>query len=125
MKIVPLLIILGSVLLTSGAQLALKVASGRFQKGTGADGLIGSVLSQLFDPLTMVALLLYVGSTILWLLALREVPLSLAFPFSGLTIAIVAGLSILILGESISWEHATGIFLIMAGVAMLAQSGAA
>ena len=123
MTIGPLLIILASVVLTSGAQLALKVASGRFRDVTAADGLVGSVINQLLDPLTIVALMLYVGSTILWLLALRQVPLSLAFPFSGLTIAIVAALSMMILGEPISWQHATGIMLIMIGVAMLANTG--
>ncbi|MGC1443422.1 MAG: EamA family transporter [Burkholderiaceae bacterium] len=125
MTVAPLLIILASVLLTAGAQLALKVTSGRFSAPTGSDGLLNSVIGQLLDPLTILALALYVGSTILWLLALRQVPLSMAFPFSGLTIAIVSVLSIIVLGESISWQHAVGILMIMIGVAMLAHSGGA
>ena len=123
MKMIPLLIILGSVLLTAGAQLALKLASGRYTDSAATQDLVGSIVRQLLDPLTMVALTFYVASTLLWLLALRHVPLSLAFPFSGVTIAIVAGLSMLVLGEPISWQHATGIALIMIGVAMLAHSG--
>ncbi|MGB7302504.1 MAG: EamA family transporter [Burkholderiaceae bacterium] len=124
MTVAPLLIILASVLLTAGAQLALKVTSGRFSAPTGSDGLLNSVIGQLLDPLTILALALYVGSTILWLLALRQVPLSMAFPFSGLTIAIVSVLSIIVLGESISWQHAVGILMIMIGVAMLAHTSA-
>lgn len=124
MKLAPLLTILASVFLTAGAQLSLKLASRNFQ-GPQAENLGGSLLAQLLDPLTVFALSLYVGSTVLWLLALRQVPLSLAFPFSGLTIAVVALLSVWVLGESIGWQHAAGIAFIMLGVAMLAKTGAA
>lgn len=122
MKLIPLLIILGSVLLTSGAQLALKIASGRFEGAAQSQGLFGSIVSQLLDPLTMLAICLYVGSMVLWLLALRHVPLSLAFPFSGLTIAVVALLSSMFLGETINGQHAAGMLLIMLGVGLLARS---
>lgn len=124
MKLAPLLTILASVFLTAGAQLSLKLASRNFQHQQ-ADNLGSSLVAQLLDPLTLFALALYVGSTVMWLLALRQVPLSLAFPFSGLTIAVVALLSVGILGESIGWQHAAGIALIMLGVAMLAKTGAA
>lgn len=123
MKLIPLLIVFCSVLLTAGAQLALKVSSGRHANPVESSGLLQSIVNQLLDPLTMTAIGLYVGSTVLWLLALRSLPLSLAYPFSGLTIAIVAFLGWAVLNESMSTAHLIGMVLIMAGVVLLAQSG--
>lgn len=122
MKLIPLLIVFGSVLLTAGAQLALKIASGRHAEPSESTGLVQSIVHQLLDPLTMAAIGLYVGSTVLWLLALRSLPLSLAYPFSGVTIAIVAFLGWAVLNESLSVTHIVGMLLIMVGVVLLAQS---
>ncbi len=123
MKLIPLLIVLDSVLLTAGAQLALKIASGRHAEPSETTGWFQSILMQLLDPLTIAAIGLYVGSLVLWLLALRSLPLSLAYPFSGLTIAVVALLGWFFLKESISVTHLIGMGLILAGVVMLAQAG--
>jgi multidrug transporter EmrE-like cation transporter len=123
MKLIPLLIVFGSVLLTAGAQLALKIASGRHADSTESAGLLQSVMQQLLDPLTVAAIGLYVGSLVLWLLALRSLPLSLAYPFSGLTIAVVAFLGWAVLNETLSVTHIVGMVLILIGVVLLAQSG--
>lgn len=123
MKLIPLLIVLGSVLLTAGAQLALKIASGRHSDTPESAGWLQSIVQQLLDPLTIAAIGLYVGSLVLWLLALRSLPLSLAYPFSGLTIAIVAFLGWAVLNESLDGTHIIGMVLIMAGVVLLARSG--
>lgn len=41
------------------------------------------------DPLFILALMLYGSATILWVLALREVPLSIAYPFTALAFVLV------------------------------------
>ncbi|MEZ5738975.1 MAG: SMR family transporter [Burkholderiaceae bacterium] len=121
MKLTSLLVVLGSVGLTAMAQLSLKVASSRFA-GTGADqGLFGGLLAQLFHPLTMAAIVAYVGSTLLWLVALRDLPLSVAYTFSGLTIGVVVLLGVVVLGEALSLPQMAGIGLIIGGLVLLAR----
>ena len=121
MKLSALLLVLSSVSLTALAQLALKLSSSRFAAPPVEQGLLASLLAQFMHPLTVAAICAYGGSLVLWLIALRDVPLSLAYPFAGLTIAIVALLGAFVLGEGIAWPQAVGIILIAIGVMMLAR----
>lgn len=121
MKLSALLLVLSSVSLTALAQLALKLGSSRFAAPPVEHGLLASVLAQFMHPLTVAAVCAYVGSLVLWLIALRDVPLSLAYPFAGLTIAIVALMGVFVLGEGMAWSQAIGIGLIAIGVMMLAR----
>jgi len=121
MKITSLCIILGSVFLTTAAQIALKIASGRYTVENKKLNIIESLISQILDPLTMAAIIAYVGSMVLWLLALRHLPLSIAYSFSGLTIALVTMSGVLILHESLSLPQLSGIALILGGVILLTR----
>jgi len=58
---------------------------------------------------------------ILWLLALPHLPLSIAYSFSGLTIALVTMSGVLILHESLSIPQLSGIALILGGVILLTR----
>ena len=121
MKLSALFIVLASVSLTALAQLALKLASGRFQAPGADSGFWSGLLAQFMHPLTMAAIVAYVGSLALWLIALRDVPLSVAYPFAGVTIALVAVLGAVVLGEGLTWAQVLGIALIAGGVLMLAR----
>ncbi|MFK7965191.1 MAG: multidrug efflux SMR transporter [Burkholderiaceae bacterium] len=121
MKLSALLIVLASVSLTALAQLALKLASSRFAAPPADQGFIASLIAQFMHPLTLSAMVLYGGSLVLWLIALRDVPLSVAYPFAGLTIALVAVLGIVVLGEGLAWPQAFGIGMIAVGVIVLAK----
>ncbi|MGH1361360.1 MAG: DMT family transporter [Burkholderiaceae bacterium] len=121
MKLSALMLVLSSVSLTALAQLALKLGSSRFAAPPVEQGLLASVIAQFMHPLTIAAVCAYVASLVLWLIALRDVPLSLAYPFAGLTIAIVALVGAFVLGEGMVWTQAIGIGLIAIGVLMLAR----
>jgi len=121
MKLSALLVVLASVSLTALAQLALKLASSRFVSPPSEHGFLASLIAQFVHPLTLSAVALYVGSLLLWLIALRDVPLSVAYPFAGLTIALVAVLGSVVLGEGLAWPQAIGIAMIAAGVVVLAR----
>lgn len=121
MKLSALLVVLASVSLTALAQLALKLASSRFVSPPAEEGFLAGLIAQFVHPLTLSAVVLYVGSLLLWLVALRDVPLSVAYPFAGLTIALVAVLGIVVLGEGLAWPQAVGIGMIAAGVIVLAR----
>jgi small multidrug resistance pump len=78
-----------------------------------------SLLSQLLDPLTVTATIAYAASFVLWVLALRQLPLSIAYSFSGLTIALVTVSSVLLLNETLSLYQIGGIILIIIGILLL------
>lgn len=121
MKFGALMAVLASVSLTALAQLALKLASSRFTPPSPDSGFLASLLAQFLHPLTIAAIVAYVGSLAFWLVALRDVPLSVAYPFAGLTIAIVAIMGAVVLGESLGWGQVAGIVMIALGVMMLAR----
>ncbi|MEZ5657963.1 MAG: SMR family transporter [Burkholderiaceae bacterium] len=123
MNMTPFLIVLGSVVLTAFAQLALKVASGRFADPSPDQSFLHGLLMQLFHPLTMAALAAYVASTLLWLVALRALPLSVAYTFSGVTIIVVAVMGVVLLGETLVARQIAGIALVIAGALMVAKPG--
>jgi uncharacterized membrane protein len=65
---------------------------------------------------------LYGTSLVLWMKILADTDLSYARPFSALGYVVVAVISFVYLGESISLLRWTGIFLIAAGVFLLART---
>ena len=72
------------------------------------------------NPWFLLALLLYGGATLLWVWILREVPLTLAYPFIALSFVIVPLVSGTILGEQVDIAYWIGICLIVAGISVTA-----
>jgi multidrug transporter EmrE-like cation transporter len=58
---------------------------------------------------------------VLWLLALREVPLTIAYPFMGLTLVLVELLGVFVLGETLGAAKLAGMALVCAGLVLLAR----
>jgi len=79
---------------------------------------VGAVL--LNWPL-LLGLLLYGGSTLLLILALREGQLSLLYPVISLTYAWVTMLSVLWLGETMNPFKLAGVTVIIIGVGLLGR----
>ncbi|NBB08275.1 transporter [Pseudomonas sp. SLFW] len=102
----------------SAAQIALKL---------GGDGLAAMPfgLDWLRAALTNVAVLAavgcYIGSFLSWMLILRRSSLSLAFPLSSLVFVVVLLGSWLGLDEHISALHWLGVWVIIGGIALLAE----
>lgn len=59
---------------------------------------------------------LYAASAVAWIYALSRVPLSVAYPFLGLTYVGVAAIAELALGERLTPAQWLGILLVVAGV---------
>lgn len=68
------------------------------------------------------ALAIYLGSTVIWIAALRELPLRLAYPVSALAYVVVPLLSHFFLNEPLGFRSLAGAALIIAGIAV-ATSG--
>jgi len=70
-------------------------------------------------PGVWLAILGYVGTFVVWMAILRDMPLSRAFPMTGLVYVTVPLLAWLAFGERIDPVRAGGIGLIIAGVVLL------
>jgi multidrug transporter EmrE-like cation transporter len=66
----------------------------------------------------------YAASVCVWLAALSKAPVSTAYPMLSLGYVVVAGVSTLWLGESLSPAKVLGIALICAGVVLVSRSQA-
>lgn len=106
-----------TVLLISLGQILLKL---------GAEGLKGgascsvTVLGFCLTWHLMVGVVIYALATVTWILTLREMPLSIAYPVVSLSYVVVALLSVTFLGEQLSWMYGLGLLLIMGGVSLIA-----
>lgn len=68
-----------------------------------------------------IGFVLYASGAVLWLVILRLMPLSLAFPIAAGSLVIGTLLTgILFLGESVTTLHAVGAMLILVGITLIA-----
>jgi multidrug transporter EmrE-like cation transporter len=117
-------LILTGVGLNAAAQLLLKVATrplAHFSQFSAAT-LAGSVMI-LFKSLPFWAgMVCYAASVCVWLAALSKAPVSTAYPMLSLGYVVVAAVSVMWLGESMSPAKVLGIALICAGVVLVSRS---
>ena len=120
-----LALVLANVLVGAVGQLMLKV--GMTQVGRiGAEQVshpVETLVRMFTTPLILVALPLYGGAMILWLVAISRLDLSFAYPLLALAFVINPLLARLLLGESIPWERWVGIFVICIGVVIVSRTG--
>jgi len=97
-------------IMIAGGQILFKQASDRLAEREGM------ILSVLFDPIMIIGLAVYGVATLLWMLALKNVPLSFAYSFMALSYVAVPILSIIFLNETLSIKYWAGAGLIIAGL---------
>jgi drug/metabolite transporter (DMT)-like permease len=107
-----LMLVLACVVLIGGGQVLFKLAAVQWRVDAGAWVALRSLLS----PAFVVALIVYGLATLLWVYALRTVPLSLAFPLYALTFLLVPVLAHFVGGEPLSMNTLIGGAIIVAGV---------
>lgn len=83
--------------------------------------------SSVFEPriLGMIAgaLFVYAVATLLWILLLRSVPLSRAYPFMAMAFLVVPALSYFFFNEPINGWYLVGTALIIGGVVVITVNG--
>ena len=84
--------------------------------GAGAS----SFIAQLFDFRTLVGLCLYGGAALLYIVALRRIPMSVALPCTAVSYVAVALIGHFGFGEPLGPMHLAALALICTGVVMLA-----
>lgn len=117
------LILLG-VLLNAGAQLLLKAGMtqiGHFDFSLANAWPIG--LKVAGNPPIISGLFLYVMSVVVWLLVLSRVQVSYAYPMLSIGYIVNAIAAYYLFGEPLTSLRVLGIFIIMAGVYLVARTG--
>ena len=94
--------------------------AGQMLLKAGADA--PDFFSQLLRPSTLAGLALYGSAAFLYIIALRKIPVSVAFPSVSLSYAIVAVLGHFLFGEPFGIKQIGGIVLIMGGVVLINQT---
>jgi undecaprenyl phosphate-alpha-L-ara4N flippase subunit ArnE len=102
------------VLLGTAGQLALKYALHHDRKVTGVALLLSAGM--------LAWIVCYAASTLLWLIALRSIPLSQAFPILGVQFALIPIAAWRFLREEVSPAQWAGIAIVVVGVALVGRS---
>jgi len=110
MTILQLLLILFTVFLLSVGQILFKIAANSIVLTSSG------LLPSLVNAKLIIALAVYSVATILWLIALKGVPLRMAYPFAALAFFIVPTLAHFLLGEPLNWNTYIGACIIALGV---------
>jgi small multidrug resistance pump len=103
--------LIAAILIGVGGQIALKL---------GANGST-TVVAQLLNPLTMIGLGLYVMAALCYVVALKKIPVSVAFPSVAASYAVVALFAHVLWDEPLGWPQMAGIVLIGGGVLLIHQ----
>lgn len=108
------LFIAGTLVLTAFGQLIIKARALAVQSPGG--GQAGYLLAMLFDPWVWVGLAGAVLASVCWILALRQLDVSVAYPFTALSFLIVPLGALIFFGERIGPMQWLGSCLIIGGV---------
>lgn len=92
-----------------GGQTLLKAAAGQAE-----------FLDQLLDWRTITGLALYGGAAMLYIIALRKIPMSVALPSTAISYIAAALIGHFVFGEALGWTQLGAIALIGGGVVILA-----
>jgi multidrug transporter EmrE-like cation transporter len=103
-------IVLAAAIVTSMAGQTLLKA------GAGA----GDFIAQLLDWRTIVGLGLYGGAAILYIVALRRIPMSVALPCTAISYVAAAMIGHFAFAEPLGLQHIAALALICSGVVLLA-----
>lgn len=100
-----------AILLGIAGQIALKMA---------ANG-SATVVAQFLNPLTIIGLGVYIVAALCYILAIRKIPVSIAFPSVAASYAVVAVVAHVLWNEPLGWPQMAGIVLIGSGVLLIHQ----
>jgi multidrug transporter EmrE-like cation transporter len=124
MTLVTWVLILMGVGMNAAAQLLLKAATRPLSAFTvfDADTLMKSIGILSLSVPFWAGMMCYAFSVCVWLAALSKAPVSVAYPMLSLGYVVVAAVSAMWLGESLTMAKVLGIALICAGVVLVSRS---
>lgn len=102
-------------LAVGGGQILFKIAANRLRPDAG-------LLVQLTEPALLAALGLYGALAFVWIIIVRELPLTAAYPFVALSFVVTPFFAWLLLNEDLNTGYLIGIAFICAGVFITQRS---
>lgn len=103
--------LVAAILFGIAGQIALK---------SGALG-SASIAAQFLNPLTIAGFAIYVLAALFYIVALKKIPVSVAFPSVAASYAIVAIIAHLLWNEPFGWPQIGGLVLIGSGILLIHQ----
>jgi small multidrug resistance pump len=103
--------LVGAILFGVAGQIALK---------SGAVGSL-TIAAQFANPLTILGLAVYGFAAICYVVALKKIPVSVAFPSVAASYAVVAIIAHLLWSEPLGWPQFAGLLLIGSGILLIHQ----
>ena len=119
-----ILLILLSIALSSGSQIALKfgMTSRQVQMAMRGGSPTEIGLSIVTSPLVVVGLLCFGLSAVFWLFVLSRIPLSSAYPFVALGVFVTVLAGYFLFNEPLTLVKAVGVALILVGILLVGKS---
>ena len=93
--------LVAAILFGIGGQIALKSAA---EQST-------TITAQFLNPLTIIGLAIYIMAALCYILALKKIPVSIAFPSVAASYAVVAVLAHILWNEPLGWPQMAGIVI--------------
>lgn len=112
--------ILLTVLLTVYGQLILKWQVASLAPPEGAAGIAAFLAQALLRPWIVSGLAAAFLASLCWMLALKRLPLSTAYPFTAGSFVLVLIFAVLLFDEPLSLGKVAGALLIVAGILVIA-----
>jgi small multidrug resistance pump len=103
--------LVGAIILGVAGQIALKSAA------LAAP----TVMAQFLSPLTLIGFAIYVFAAIGYIVALKKIPVSVAFPSVAASYVVVAIIAHLLWDEPFGWPQIAGLVLIGGGILLIHQ----
>jgi small multidrug resistance pump len=104
--------LLASILLGVLGQIALKAGA---ERSSG-------MMAQFLNPFTIAGLAVYALAAVFYIVAIKRIPISLAFPSVSLSYVAVAIIAHVVWGEPLGLPQFAGIALIAGGILLLHQT---
>jgi undecaprenyl phosphate-alpha-L-ara4N flippase subunit ArnF len=118
MSVRTLALLLTSIGLGAGGQLMFKAAAKSLPPFAEL-GLFKLVLTMFTTPMILAGFACFFVSSLLWIVAIRNIPLSTAYPMVALSYIIIFTGSYFLFNEPLSWRHWVGALLIVGGIVLI------
>ena len=118
----PWIMVAGTVLLTAYGQLVLKWQAG--QPSPWRDPFLTGLppmVQLLLRPWVVSAFIAAFGASLCWILALKQLDLSKAYPFMALNFLLVSLLAVPLFGETLTFNKLTGMGALVIGLILISR----
>lgn len=105
------------------AAIVLQSTAAALSKQAGIESAANGFSLAIINPWYLISLAALALQMILWILALRVLPLSTAYPCMSLALPLNLALSVLIFGEMVYWNHIVGMTVLTVGVVLVSKEG--